>query len=176
MIRRPPRSTLFPYTTLFRSSRREEWSQWFLFCSVYGMIVATGLENAMPLKAAGVLFLAALANAVFRARNWDFALAVLGVAVVGLSVYLFLPIRSAHFPPINEGEPTSGQALWDVLTRQQYSKPPVSQRQASIAAQIGMWLQYLSWQWGRDWMGGPQRGLAVAFGALGPLGGWRHLR
>src|SRR5207248_2163141 len=82
-------------------------------------------------------------------------------AVVGLSVYLFLPIRSAHFPPINEGEPTSGQALWDVLTRQQYGKPPVSQRQASIAAQIGMWLQFFSWQWGRDWLGGLQRGLAL---------------
>src|SRR3712207_7417333 len=25
MIRRPPRSTLFPYTTLFRSYRRERW-------------------------------------------------------------------------------------------------------------------------------------------------------
>src|SRR2546429_4884542 len=25
MIRRPPRSTLFPYTTLFRSHRFEEW-------------------------------------------------------------------------------------------------------------------------------------------------------
>src|SRR5438552_4002638 len=72
------------------ASRREEWSQWFLFCSVYALIVATGLENAMPLKAAGVLFLAALANSLFRARNWDFALAVLGVAVVGLFVYLFL--------------------------------------------------------------------------------------
>src|SRR5256885_2504084 len=26
MIRRPPRSTLFPYTTLFRSSRTKDWS------------------------------------------------------------------------------------------------------------------------------------------------------
>src|SRR5436853_7292027 len=26
MIRRPPRSTLFPYTTLFRSSRRMPWA------------------------------------------------------------------------------------------------------------------------------------------------------
>src|SRR6478736_7885280 len=25
MIRRPPRSTLFPYTTLFRSARRYQW-------------------------------------------------------------------------------------------------------------------------------------------------------
>jgi len=27
MIRRPPRSTLFPYTTLFRSSRQDEARQ-----------------------------------------------------------------------------------------------------------------------------------------------------
>src|SRR3712207_8781529 len=26
MIRRPPRSTLFPYTTLFRSSSRRQWA------------------------------------------------------------------------------------------------------------------------------------------------------
>src|SRR2546422_6913887 len=26
MIRRPPRSTLFPYTTLFRSPRRKRWT------------------------------------------------------------------------------------------------------------------------------------------------------
>jgi len=156
------------------ASRRVEWSQWFVFCSVYGMIVATGLESATPLFAVGVLFLAAFANAILRARNWDFAVAVLAVAVVGLSVYLFLPIRAAHYPPINEGEPTTWKALWEVLTRQQYGKPPVSQRQASLVAQIGMWVQYFSWQWGRDWMGGLQRGLAVVFASLGLLGAWRH--
>src|SRR2546425_13025524 len=30
MIRRPPRSTLFPYTTLFRSNRTESIVQWVL--------------------------------------------------------------------------------------------------------------------------------------------------
>src|SRR5258705_5903926 len=39
MIRRPPRSTLFPYTTLFRSATAEsgqgsEWS-WLTLCLVY---------------------------------------------------------------------------------------------------------------------------------------------
>src|SRR3712207_8560153 len=30
MIRRPPRSTLFPYTTLFRSQANKDWrSKWF---------------------------------------------------------------------------------------------------------------------------------------------------
>src|SRR5256885_17249840 len=28
MIRRPPRSTLFPYTTLFRSLAAREWRRW----------------------------------------------------------------------------------------------------------------------------------------------------
>src|SRR5437899_9178836 len=31
MIRRPPRSTLFPYTTLFRSSRQESRLAWIAF-------------------------------------------------------------------------------------------------------------------------------------------------
>ncbi|HEU5262018.1 MAG TPA: DUF2723 domain-containing protein [Gemmatimonadales bacterium] len=156
------------------AARRVEWSQWFVFSSVYAMIVATGLENAVPLIAAAVLFVLALANAVFRARNWDFGLALLAVAVVGLSVYVFLPIRAAHFPAINEGEPTTWQALWEVLTRQQYGKPPMSQRQAPLVAQIGMWVQYFTWQWGRDWAAGVQRALAVIFAALGLLGAWRH--
>src|SRR2546425_1103148 len=121
-----------------------------------------------------VLFLGALGYAFRQARNWDFALAVLLVAIVGLSVYFFLPIRAAQFPPINEGEPTTWKALWDVLTRQQYGKPPVWERQATLWAQLGMWVQYFSWQWGRDFPGSIQAGLAVMFGALGLLGAVRH--
>src|SRR5438128_756948 len=106
------------------------------------------------------------------------------VAIVGVSVYLFLPIRAAHYPPINEGEPTTWKTLWEVLTRQQYGKPPVWERQASLGAQIGMWFQYFSWQWGRDWYDSTsklfglvvhwQRTLAVVFFGVGVLGAVRH--
>src|SRR6185295_8073989 len=75
------------------AARRVEWSQWFVFCSVYALIVASGLENSGPLKLAAVLFLGALAYAFIQARNWEFAVAVLLVAIVGVSVYLFLPLR-----------------------------------------------------------------------------------
>src|SRR2546422_6205130 len=34
MIRRPPRSTLFPYTTLFRSSHRNQAREFFCFARV----------------------------------------------------------------------------------------------------------------------------------------------
>src|SRR2546426_7868411 len=41
MIRRPPRSTLFPYTTLFRSkaSPRERWSVRWMNFAILGMAV-----------------------------------------------------------------------------------------------------------------------------------------
>src|SRR2546423_406205 len=149
------------------AGRNAGWSQWGVFCSVFALIVASGLENVAPLIIAGVLFLLALGYAVVYARNGDFAVAVLLVAIVGVSVYLFLPIRAAHYPPINEGEPTTWKTLWEVLTRQQYGKPPVWERQAALRGQIRMGVQYFTWQWGRDWMGGLQRGLAVVFASLG---------
>jgi Protein of unknown function (DUF2723) len=156
------------------AGKRVEWSQWFLFFTVYGLIVASGLESATPLKAASVLFLIALGYAVLNARNWDFGVALLLVAIVGVSVYLYLPIRAAHFPAINEGEPTTPQALWEVLTRQQYGKPPVSQRQASLFAQIGMWVQYFGWQWAHDWEPRIRAAIAVVFFFIGGLGAYRH--
>jgi len=50
----------------------------------------------------------------------------------------------------------------------------VWQRQATLVAQIFMWVQYFTWQWGRDLSAGLQHALAVVFGALGVLGAWRH--
>jgi hypothetical protein len=102
-------------------------------------------------------------------------LAWAAVAVVlGVSLWAFLIVRSPHFPPINEGEPTNWAALDSVLNRTQYAKPPVTQRQADLLAQLALWWQYFTWQWGKDWAAGVQRALAVLFGALGLLGGWRH--
>src|SRR5256885_15186218 len=42
MIRRPPRSTLFPYTTLFRSVLgRMNFTAWVIFCPVWMTLVYT---------------------------------------------------------------------------------------------------------------------------------------
>ena len=154
--------------------RRLEWTQWWVFTAVLGLIVSTGLESWKPFAAACVLYAGALLFAWWHANNWRFALLALGVAVLGLSVIVFLPIRAAHYPPINEGEPTTWHALYDVLTRGQYGKPPITQRQASLFAQIFMWGQYFSWQWGRDLAERWQALLGVLFGFLGVLGAWRH--
>ncbi len=155
------------------AGRRVEWSKFLVFMAAYALVVGSGLESVTPLKAAAVFYIVALAYAV-HARNYGFALVMLAVAVVGVSLYAVLPIRAAHFPAINEGEPITRDALWSVLTREQYGKPPVTTRQATFIAQLGMWWQYFSWQWGRDFSIGVQRGLALVFLFLGLLGGWRH--
>ena len=102
-------------------------------------------------------------------------LAWAAVAVaLGVSLWLFLLVRSPHFPAINEGEPTKWASLWDVLNRVQYAKPDLGERQADPSAQLLMWWQYFSWQWGKDWSLRVQQVLAVFFGFLGLLGAWRH--
>src|SRR2546422_4589441 len=46
MIRRPPRSTLFPYTTLFRSYLR--FTYWMIASSILSPPTRTDLEKTMP--------------------------------------------------------------------------------------------------------------------------------
>src|SRR2546422_7004605 len=49
MIRRPPRSTLFPYTTLFRSQiARREWWLWFSAFFVATLSAAAFLLSSFP--------------------------------------------------------------------------------------------------------------------------------
>jgi hypothetical protein len=105
-------------------------------------------------------------------------LGILLAVIVGISVnYLFLPIRAAHFPPINEGEPVGlfSQALSDVLNRVQYGKPPITQRQASLVAQFEMYWQYFSWQFARDW-GGLAAIVTAVFTVTGLSGLWALLK
>jgi len=125
-------------------------------------------------------------RALLRPR---FLVAAALVAAVGTSVYLYLPIR-AHFDPyLNEGEPATWQALKAVLTREQFGKPSVLENPmypsgpdnpghtlVLYGQQLVNYVQYFTWQFGRDWFAGAQRALAVLFAALGLLGARRHWR
>src|SRR6266446_6333628 len=170
------------------SERSIEWSQFLVFTTVWGLLLSLGLEGWEPIAVAGVFFAGALVYAI-TAGNVSFAVAALLVAVVGLSVYTYLPIRASFYPPINEGEPTNWQALWAVLTRQQYGKPSIfdnptqapglgntGHTAALYWAQIVNYAQYFSWQFAHDWSDRVQRVLAVVFAFLGIAGAMRHWR
>ena len=141
-------------------------------------LLALGWANhQMGLLAAPAVLVAVLMRRPETFLRWRLLLACAAVFALGMTPYATQPIRSAHFPPINEGEPVTWQAFWDNFTRAQYAKPPLTDRQAPFLGQLGMWWYYFKWQWLRDSNnahGALQGGLAALFGLLGIAGGYVH--
>jgi hypothetical protein len=148
---------------------------------------------------AGLLAVPAIAIAVLIRRpaillRWKLILALAAAVFVGGSSFITQPIRAAHFPAINEGEPTAcrdglkvsctfSKGTYDAFmynfNRGQYGKPELTQRQAPFTAQIGMWWHYFKWQWLRDAHDEQPRlqfTLAAIFLLLGLFGGWVHYK
>jgi len=109
------------------------------------------------------------------------------VAVVGLSVNVFIPIRAQLDPYLNQGDAWVWANLRAVLMRAQFGKPSVfdnpmyppgetnpGRSLSLIGQQLLNYWQYFTWQVGRDWSWGVQRGLAVLFAGLGIAGARRH--
>jgi hypothetical protein len=84
---------------------------------------------------------------------------------LGVTPFAYEPIRSSHDPAMNMGEPTAcaGAIRADCIfsaetfarlksnvNREQFGKPPLSDRQAPFSAQASMWWSYWQWQWFRD--------------------------
>ena len=131
--------------------------------------------------------------------NWRLYPAAIGAAILGVSIHLFLPLRSGLGPIINEAAPTCPDigsaigavvtygkagcsALVEALNRTQYDKPPVFERQASMTSQMANYLQYFDWQWARS-VDGAQTLFAtlrlpftMLFTGLGVWGAIEHFR
>ncbi|MBL0940617.1 MAG: DUF2723 domain-containing protein [Gemmatimonadaceae bacterium] len=148
---------------------------------------------------AGMLAVPAVGLAVLIRRpqtlmRWKLLVACAAAVVFGLTPFATQPIRAAHFPAINEGEPTGClteiklDCTFSALTyerfmynfnRGQYGKPELGERQAPFTAQLGMYWLYFKWQWLRDAYNenpGWQNGLAVFYFILIILGGWMHFQ
>lgn len=108
--------------------------------------ILIGLQPAMlPVLKEGwfVLLALGLTASLLLGRYWSplgprgvvFWCLLLGL--IGLSNHLYLPIRSALDPMINEADPSNGRALWLALIRDQY-KPvnPFMVRNAEIGIQL----------------------------------------
>jgi hypothetical protein len=123
--------------------------------------------------------------------NWKLYLFGAAVAVLGISIHLFLPLRASLGPIINEADPSTWQALMDSLARRQYDKPsvfanptdPALPRDISLViAQIGNYLQYFDWQWARSlggtdtFFGGLRPLVTILFATIGVYGAYEHFR
>ena len=141
----------------------------------------------LPLPAAGVAMLMVRWRTLLR---WRLVLAALGALIIGLTPFIYEPVRAAYFPGINEGAPTgcdtkleasctfsrlTKERLMANINREQYGQK--LERGAPYPAQVGMWWLYFKWQWLRDSHGtmpGLQFTLAFLFLGLGLLGGYVH--
>ncbi len=144
------------------------------------------LMGVLVAPAVVIYVLATEPRALVRPR---FLVAAVLVAAVGTSVNLFLPIRARFDPYLNEGEPTTWQALKAVLGREQFGKPSVFDNPmypsgpdnpghtlVLYGQQLLNYVQYFTWQFGRDWTAGVRGFLACGFAALGLLGARRQWR
>jgi hypothetical protein len=141
----------------------------------------------LPLPAAGVAVLMVRWRTLLR---WKLVLTAIAALVLGLTPFIYEPVRAAYFPAINEGAPTACNTkleasctfstltkdrLMSNINREQYGKK--LERGAPYSAQVGMWWLYFKWQWVRDshqTMQGLQFVVAFMFLAFGLLGGYVH--
>jgi hypothetical protein len=156
-------------------------------------LLGLGYANHMAgMLAAPAVGLAVLVIRPRTALRWKLLVACIAALVFGITPFAMQPIRAAHFPALNEGEPTACRteltasctfskgtkdAFMYNFNRGQYGKPDLAERQAPITAQVGMWWLYFKWQWLRDaHYEHPfaQSLLASVFLVLGLLGGWVH--
>lgn len=154
--------------------------------------------SLLPLPALGLFLLWHDWQTILR---WKLIGAATAFFIVGFTVQLlFVPIRSAQNPIIDEANPEC-ERLWhaaipaiyendhgetkfgvkcrplsDALNREQYGKPPLSERQAPLSAQYLNWWQYFDWQWARTLPRTPRAIATMCFLFFGLVGLWRHWR
>jgi len=75
-----------------------------------------------------------------------FATICTALFVLGLSVHLYLLIRSMHDPVIDEGDPETWRALYAVIRREQYPPPNVLHRKAAFLFQLEHFNRYFQAQ------------------------------
>jgi len=158
-----------------------------LVCFLLGLGYSNHPAGFLPLPAAGVALLTTRWRTLLR---WKLVLAGLGALIIGLTPFIYEPVRAAYFPGINEGAPTgcatkleasctfsklTKDRLMANINREQYGQK--LERGAPYSSQIAMWWLYFKWQWVRDAHGtmpALQYMLAFLFLGLGLLGGYVH--
>jgi transmembrane protein TMEM260 (protein O-mannosyltransferase) len=146
---------------------RREWGDAILLAGLWALLTGIGLGNPTLIVLGAVVFVLALLLAwTFAAspRQLGFGLLLLAIALVGVTPYLYLYIRSAQHPMVNEAAPATWQALIDVIRRAQYEvRTPLDDPTFRhddpnnpgrslylIGLQLLNYLQYFDWQWAKS--------------------------
>jgi hypothetical protein len=99
-----------------------------LIAMAAGSLVTISMRTFAAGLLVGALVIVVLGLA-FRVPRWRSGLLIIVMAVLGFSVHLFIPIRSAQQPAINENNPSQGLvATVNFLERKQYGSESMIER------------------------------------------------
>ncbi|MEO6443736.1 MAG: DUF2723 domain-containing protein [Gemmatimonadaceae bacterium] len=128
---------------------RSSWRAAMAPAGAWCVATAIGTVSPYPLVA-GVLLLVVASiypvvgerAAVGRGEAWRAA----AITVLCASFVLVLVVRARHDPGVNQGNPATWEAMWEVVARRQYDVPPLWPRRAPAWLQVGNLVQYADWQ------------------------------
>jgi Protein of unknown function (DUF2723) len=183
-----PGIVMFLANTVWRApaanpvEQRAEWAQVAVVAGVWALLIGTGLGSTALILVGGLCFLSAAVYA-FLGGAGGFALLTVLIAAVGVTPYLYLYIRSAQNPPINEAAPATFHALLAVIRRAQYpprtpfDDPTVShgpdnpgRTLALFGIQLADYFVYFVWQWAKSAAAFVQVLMTLVFFSLGLRG------
>ncbi len=167
---------------LFLLVKEKAFSNAELIIFTFGLAVLLAdmtLYRSSAATVVGLLVFAALVVWATKARG-RFALASTGLLALGLSVHLYLYIRSHLDPGIDMVDPETWKAMYAHLRREQYPPINVLERKASLAFQLRHFGGYFREQFrmtGDAYVGPFNAGQAltaipVALGFLGIAANW----
>ncbi len=145
------------YMTIYWSKHQDMvQNRRLLLFIAYTAILSMGIHLMPLLVIPGILIFAYLTRKdVFS--DWNFWGWVIGLSFVAVTVYFYLMVRAYHNPYINESDPRTFKALWDVFTRKQYGTMSMIPRKTqwqtdynlfvALWEQIKLYLRYFSWQY-----------------------------
>ena len=101
---------------VWQEKKEAKYLLWFAF--LYGLSL-TNHQMMMLLAPAFVLFILLVDWKIIK--NWRLLIKLFLLFLLGLSLYLYLPLRGRQNPSLNWGRPQSLSYLWDILTRRYYN-------------------------------------------------------
>ncbi len=108
--------------------------------SVMGVSLGNHLSAVLLLP--GVLFLV-IKRGRLSVTSW---LAMAGFLLLGLSVYLYLPLRAAARPPVNWGNPRTWSGFWWVVSAAPYREYVLALPLAYLPGRLSSWVNMLAQQ------------------------------
>ncbi len=183
-----PAVALFIFSTLRAApasdpgERRREWAEWAVLCTLWIVLTAVGLGSTGLIIAGGILLLGAAVWCILSGSR-AFPLLAIAIALVGISTYAFLYIRSGLQPVLDESDPETWKNLLAMIRRAQFGRRGIfdsplffpgkdnpGRTITLFGQQLINYFVYCGWQWARTLPVVAMSAVSIAYATLAFFG------